>query len=291
VDLWTERRSHVSRAVSALGQDRSAVTVRTPPRETPTACTWNSCDPPIRAGILIQMGNAAGEPFMEFCTSGFNIQDDQGHLYTSTAGHCFTDKPGAETIISVKEHNDVTLVGDRRFAGSVVRNEASPRLDFTFVRVMNTATWFPNGIPRNIDYFHCSAEPQVRICRESLNSHRYRIRGIKQYRDMDAGEIVCMSGASIQTSRVKPGTRCGEITAKPNGGIRTNICAKRGDSGSPLFDQDTGEAYGIENSVDGDTDPASKCLPAFQQKTNYTALSSALAAAHTPNRTYTLITN
>lgn len=290
VEVWTGRRARAAAALSSLGAERRAVTVRTPPRGTPTACQWNSCDPPIRAGITIQIGNAAGDPF-DACTSGFNIKDNHGNLYTSTAGHCFTDRKNAETIVSMKPHDGVDLIGDRRWAGSVVQKDASPRADFAFIRVMNTATWFPHGKPRNIDYFHCSAEPQVRTCRESLNSHRYRITGLKRYADMSEGEIVCMSGASLQTVRVKPGTRCGEITAKPDGAIRTNICAKPGDSGSPLFDQDTGVAYGIENFVQGDTEPGSKCQPAFQQKTVYTALSSALAAARTHNRTYTLITN
>jgi streptogrisin C len=290
VDLWTEQRSRVARAVSALGSDRSAVTVRTPPRETPTKCEVYECDPPIRAGISIGIGNAAGEQ-IDTCTSAFNIRDNLGRLYTSTAGHCFTEKPGAETIVSQKPAGGgVTLVADKRWEGSVVRNTTNPRRDFAFVRVMNTATWFPAGKPWNIDFFHCSAEPQVRTCRESLNKHRYRITGVKRYADMEPGEIVCMSGASQMYAAVKPGTRCGEITAKPNGGIRTNICAKPGDSGSPLFDQDTGVAYGIEASIE-DPEMHAKCPPAHKQITNYTALSSALDAASTPAVTYRLIAN
>jgi hypothetical protein len=28
-----------------------------------------------------------------FCTSGFNLVDDQGHFYATTAGHCITLAP------------------------------------------------------------------------------------------------------------------------------------------------------------------------------------------------------
>jgi streptogrisin C len=99
-----------------------------------------------------------------------------------------------------------------------------------------------------------------------------------------------MAGASIMMAAVKPGVRCGEITGKPDGGIQTNICAKKGDSGSPLFDQSTNKAYGIESSVaSDDTGP---CLPPEQQQTFYTPLSEALTAATAAKgRTYELITN
>jgi streptogrisin C len=289
VAVWTGRGADVSRAVAALGQDRQAVTVRTWPRQTPTACTFLECDPPIRGGITIGIGKLSGD-IIDYCTSGFNIHDNQGRLYTSTAGHCFTQvkKPQkAQTIVSLKEHDGKKIVANRSLAGSVVRVSSGPRLDFAFVRVEDTATWFPAGKPRNIDFFKCSEEAQPELCNTDLQKHRYRITGIKPYNNMMVGEVVCMSGASIQEFKVKPGTRCGKITALPGGGIQTNICAKRGDSGSPLFDQNTHEAYGIENSIAGSDE--GKCPPPNEQQTFYTALSSALAAADSPGVTYSLI--
>src|SRR5262249_45389793 len=148
---------------------------------------------------------------------------------------------------------------------------------YAFVRVIQTGEWFPSGHSKNAILFKCSAEPQPATCDTSKEDLTYPIRDIKNYDDMSVGDVVCMAGASPMKFAVKPGVRCGEITEKPDGGIRTNICAKRGDSGSPLFDQPTNKAYGIENSVESsDTGP---CLPAAEQQTNYTPLSTALAAA------------
>lgn len=283
VDLWTDRRARVTRAVRALGTDGRPVEVRTEPRETPTDCSVYECDPPIRAGISIGIADKDGRR-LDFCSSAFNIKDDKGNLYTSTAGHCFTDKKGAETITSPK---DESIVADRRWAGSVVKNETNPRLDFAFVRVEDTRKWFPDGQPRNADYFKCSEEHQPKTCDRDLENPLYRITDIRPYASMSEGDIVCMSGASIQMAKVKPGTRCGEITALENGGIRTNICAKPGDSGSPLLDQPTHKAYGIENSINSGGE--GKCGAAEDQRTNYTPLSSALAAAHSSDHTYKLI--
>jgi streptogrisin C len=290
VAVWSTRPSRVSRALAALGRDRRAVAVRRLPRQAPTACSFFECDPPIRAGISIGIGDKDGE-LLDYCTSAFNIRDNEGHFYAGTAGHCFTDRHGAKTVVSLKAHKGKDLVADTRWPGSVVANSRGPRRDFAFVRVRDTATWFPEGEPRNIDFFQCSTEHQPATCDKDLQSHHYRITGIKPYEGMSKGDIVCMSGASPQLARVQPGTRCGEITDLPDGGIRTNICAKPGDSGSPLFDQPTHRAYGIENSVDGDAKPGSTCLPADEQKTNYTALSVALHAANTSLRKYHLITD
>jgi streptogrisin C len=289
VAVWTDRPSRFARAVTALGRDRRAVAVRTLPRETPTACSFFECDPPIRAGISIGIGDQDGE-LLDYCTSAFNIRDNEGHYYAGTAGHCFTDKHGAMTIVSLKKHNGKDLVADTRWPGSVVKNSRAPRRDFAFVRVRDTGTWYPKGEPRNIDFFQCSTEEhQPATCDTHLESPHYRITGIKSYEDMKTGDVVCMSGASPQVARVKPGTRCGQITELPAGGIRTNICAKPGDSGSPLFDQPTHRAYGIESSVDGDT--SRECLPADRQQTNYTALSEAIHAASASLRKYHLITD
>src|SRR6185436_3690450 len=96
---------------------------------------------------------------------------------------------------------------------------------------------------------------------------------------MAVGNLVCMTGASILTALVQPETRCGEITALPDGGIQTNICARRGDSGSPLFNQVTRAAFGIESQVVAPNNPLVPCATDAPHMTLYTAISRVLAIA------------
>jgi streptogrisin C len=65
--------------------------------------------------------------------------------------------------------------------------------------------------------------------------------------------VLCATGTGdmdpnngYKNSTTLPGTRCGEITGT-NGGIVTNICSRKGDSGGPLFSELSGRAYGILN--------------------------------------------
>jgi streptogrisin C len=280
VEVWT---AHPARTLAALGSATRAVAVQALPPSTPTACRPAACDPPIRAGITIQMADADGRG-LQFCSSAFNIQDDTGALYTSTAGHCFTQLPGAATITSASTDQ---IIADRYGPNAATEYTVTPRLDYAIVPIRYPTVWLPAGKPRNIDYFKCG-DPSPSMCFTSLNKHRYRIWDIQNYGAMTIGNLVCMSGASADLRFVKPGTRCGEITGLPAGGIETNICAKRGDSGSPLFNQVTHTAFGIESSA---TNVDSPCGPAADQHTFYTALSSALASAHQiTGRTYTVIT-
>ncbi|GLY81221.1 hypothetical protein [Actinoallomurus iriomotensis] len=284
VEVWTAHRARVTRALTGLGP----VVVRTEPEETLTECSVFECDPPMRAGISIGIGKKSGRR-LDYCSSAFNLKDDDGGLYTTTAGHCFTElerkgkKPA--TIVSAKDH---AIIGDIKNDRSVYANTRTPRLDYAFARVTDPGMWFPSGHSKNALYFKCSAEPQPKKCKTRNEDPTFKITGIKPYGGMIKGDVVCMAGASPRIGDVKPGTRCGEITDKPAGGIQTNICAKSGDSGSPLFDQSTHKAYGIESAVEGDdTGP---CVKAEDQKTYYTPLSEALAAAHAAKgRTYELI--
>jgi hypothetical protein len=288
VDVWTAHRADVIRALAGLGGDRDAVVVRAKPKEISTACQVYACDPPMRAGISVYMADASNQ-LLNYCSAAFNIKDDDGGLYTSTAGHCVTELLGRNVRYIQSPAND-HVIGDLADTRSVYANTRDPRLDYAFARVTDTGEWFPSGHSKNALYFKCSAEPQPKTCVTSNESLTFPITALKKYSGMVVGDVVCMAGASIMMNAVKPGVRCGEITDKPAGGIQTNICAKKGDSGSPLFDQSTNKAYGIESSVAAaDTGP---CLPAAQQQTFYTPLSEALTAATAAKgRTYSLITN
>jgi streptogrisin C len=289
VDVWTADRAGVTRALAGLGADRDAVVVRTAPKEISTACAFYDCDPPMRGGILVTL-STKDKDVLDYCSAAFNVEDDDGDLFTSTAGHCITllKNQNPRFILSSGNNN---VIGDIASTRSVYANDRGPRLDYAFVRVTQTDEWFPAGHSKNALLFQCSVQanpPQP--CDTANNALTYAITGTKNYDAMGVGEVVCMAGASPMQAAVKPGVRCGEITAKPDGGIQTNICAKRGDSGSPLFNQTTHQAYGIENSVaSADTGP---CLPPAEQQTFYTPISAALAAATAAQgRTYSVITD
>lgn len=285
VEVWTADPAAVTRALAGLGRD--AVVVRSVPREVPTACDFYDCDPPMRGGISVALAKHS-KKVLDYCSAAFNVKDDDGDLFTTTAGHCVTDLATRKPrFILSPEHSKV--IGDIASERSVYANTRAPRLDYAFVRITQTGEWFPPGHSKNSILFKCSGEDQPKTCETSEQDLTYSITGIKDYGDMAIGDVVCMAGASPMKLAVKPGVRCGEITEKPAGGIRTDICAKKGDSGSPLFDQTTHRAYGIESSVEsGETGP---CLPAAQQQTNYTPLSAALAAATAAkHRTFSLIT-
>jgi len=289
VELWTAHPARDASAPAALGPDRGAVVVRTVPTTIPTACEVYKCDPPMRAGISVGIGNKKNR-ILDYCTSAFNVEDTDGRIYTTTAGHCFTllEGEGKKPATIVNPPDDV-MIGDIKNSKSTYKYSATPLLDYAFARVKNKDHWFPSGHSKNALYFKCSTQPQPKTCETKYEELTYPIKAIEPYGSMAVGDVVCMAGASTYKNWVAPGTRCGEITALSNGGIRTNICAKKGDSGSPLFDQPTNKAYGIESQVgSASTGP---CLPADQQETFYTPLSEALTAARTDTgRTYKLIT-
>jgi streptogrisin C len=289
VEVWTAERAAVTRALAGLGPDRDAVVIRAVPTEVSTACDFYECDPPMRGGISVSLATHEKE-HIDYCTAAFNIKDDDGNLFTSTAGHCITDLAARDPrfILSLKNNK---VIGDIASVRSVYANTRGPRLDYAFVRVIQTDEWFPSGHSKNAMLFKCSEQKmQPKTCDKSKEDLTYPITGIKNYGAMNVGDVVCMAGASPMMAAVKPGVRCGEIIAKPDGGIQTNICAKKGDSGSPLFDQPTNKAYGIESSVESAA--TGPCLPAAEQQTNYTPLSEALTAATAAKgRTYSLITD
>ncbi|HEX6469749.1 MAG TPA: hypothetical protein VF069_11690 [Streptosporangiaceae bacterium] len=74
---------------------------------------------------------------------------------------------------------------------------------------------------------------------------------------------VCSSGVNYQDSYdagagadYLPGTRCGRVTST-DVGINTDICARDGDSGGPLFSELDSAAYGI---LEGNTGLKGPCV-------------------------------
>lgn len=287
VEVWTGQPDRVRRALSGAAP-AGAVAVRPVPAVTPTACpTVFDCGPPMRGGISVELGNANKEPMGTYCTSAFNIRDGRKNFYAMTAGHCFKLRPAAFYLINPR--ND-SVISERNSTRAAILDQRSPRVDFAITPIVNPDRWMPSGKRRNGVFMECSAEPMPNPCAGPRKS-RYPITGMKNYGDMIIGEVVCMAGASPLTGAVKPGTRCGQITAKPDGAIQTNICAKLGDSGSPLFDQTTHTAYGVESGLAAGQ-VTGKCDPFDQVQTLYTPLSVILDTANQLTGVdYRLITN
>jgi streptogrisin C len=283
VDVWTDRPA-LGGALAARGLDPGAYSVRAQPVGTPTDCeTVFDCDPPFRGGLSVAMKHDPAD-MGTFCTSGFNLVDDQGHFYATTAGHCITLAPDNPQGMY---HNEALIAN---VAGAAFQNLTAPLRDFAVMPIDDPAVWMPHP-PRNILRFHC-VQPSPSPCDATLNLHRYQILQVRNYANMAIGNLVCQSGASIRLSLVAAGTRCGEITALPAGAIQTNICSRRGDSGSPLFDQATRTAFGIESQVVAPNNPEAKCADEAVHMTLYTAVSRVLNIASNllAPRTITVVT-
>jgi streptogrisin C len=103
---------------------------------------------------------------------------------------------------------------------------------------------------------------------------------IRHVADPIVGTIVCAGGAAASSvdypaaydsgpgAGYRPGARCGRVTSL-DVAINTDVCARAGDSGSPLFSEVDHTGYGIlEGSLQHRTGP---CLPG--ELNNYIPLS------------------
>ncbi|HSV65696.1 MAG TPA: hypothetical protein VLJ59_07295 [Mycobacteriales bacterium] len=296
VTVWTSRPAAVRGLLAARGVDAEAYAVSPVPRGLPTACrriapiATATCDPPFRGGLSIVMENVNGV-LGTFCTSAFNLIDNSGRFYTTTAGHCF-----ARPVPAIRFSTAATLpngaarrLGDGQHRRALIVDEPAPLLDFAITPVVDPDFWVPGGVPRPFVFFECGT-PTAAQCFASLNKHRYRIWDVRNYADMTIGNLVCMTGASPLTGAVR-GTRCGEITGLGNGAIQANICAKSGDSGAPLFNQVTHTAFGIESQVVPPNTADGQCRPNPAEWASLsTPISVVLAVAQQrTGRTFTVI--
>ena len=245
-----------------------------------TQCIPSDCDPPMRGGLAVDMVATRTGPPLAACTSGFNLTNAAGDLFITLAGHCFTKNPTAQFA----RHNG-RAVGKRTGA---VFNDVYP-LDYAIAPASRKPHWFPPGLPRNTVYFQCVA-PSPSPCADVNNNPLFAITGLRSYSNVTLGLVVCMSGASPLT--IEQGTRCGEVLAK-DGGIKTNICVKQGDSGSPLFDQITRQAIGLAQRAGAGSPTLGICKPVAEQSYTsfFSPLSAALSDANMNGGTYQLITN
>ncbi|MFG1712454.1 hypothetical protein [Micromonospora sp. NPDC049203] len=265
------------------------------------SCIPEYCGKPMRGGQRLDVRRNSPSPVYPNgealnatwgqCTNGFNIKDSRGWSFILTAGHCTVgpNKTGDTRTFSSYETGRTPVgyeLGDWENAN--VDGASSYPWDFALQPYVTTSTtnyaetWL-SGYSRNLVNSYCWSSEGTNACTEGT----FGITGYYGYGSIDIGWVVCGSGSADASSTsgyhsnigYYNGTRCGGVTAK-DGGIRTNLCMRPGDSGGPLFSEADSKAYGI--LTDG-TDGSGKCPtnPAGREYSRYTPISNAFSLAKT----------
>ncbi|MEU4779998.1 trypsin-like serine protease [Micromonospora sp. NPDC023633] len=209
------------------------------------------------------------------CTAGFNARTTggthNGWGWVLTAGHCVVGKTNDTTV----HHNGYNIVNQHGVAGGQYLMESnSYPYDFAFLSYKSgteSVAWLENQAYRNKVLKYCrngghdsNADTP---CGTQATEATVLINGYYALSQIKAGWIVCATGSASDTANYPEsygsgagagylvGTRCGRVTST-DVGINTDVCARAGDSGGPLFSQIDNTAYGIlEGNQQARTDP------------------------------------
>ncbi|PSL53625.1 streptogrisin C [Saccharothrix carnea] len=249
------------------GSGGSGVTVRAKvlPKPEPMSATYPDvgvCHPvscvnhgPMRGGLRLDMKRDNGT--WGGCTAGFNLRSTGGghpsKAWVLTAGHCMATK----TNNTPTQHNGVPVLQQH----GIEKN--SYPYDYAAVLYVDTPTrhtWLENHTGRNRVLKYCrngGADSNADTpCGEQATSVDEYITGIHPLSEVKAGWVVCASGSGASSvdypgivdsgagAGYLVGTRCGRVLST-DVGINTDICARPGDSGGPLFSQVDHTALGI----------------------------------------------
>jgi streptogrisin C len=188
------------------------------------------------------------------CTNGFNVEgaglNNNHWRYTLVAGHCILGRNHHKTEYT---HHNGTPVG---YQGAPAMKDYPYDFAIMPYRWGDLATYWMSDGADNLVLSISPCQPG-----STYSSLNVGISGVQKYSRIYKGEILCASGSAYRDSGAPvgwwPGTRCGAVIEK-NGGIKANICGRRGDSGGPLYSQVNNKAYGI---LHGGWDP--KDYPQF----------------------------
>ncbi|SDL96723.1 streptogrisin C [Lentzea albidocapillata subsp. violacea] len=242
----------------------SARVLREPTPYSADPVDWGFCHPlyctnygPMRGGLRLDMrrdnGTTGG------CTSGFNLRTTGGAFpgvpWVLTAGHCMSTKT-----------NDVPTQHNRQ----VVLNQHGIEknfypYDYAAVRYVDAATattWLEGQTNRNTVLKYCRNggldSNGDTPCGPQVTSQNQEITSVTPLSGILTGAIVCASGSGSSAVNYPDsfdsgagegylvGTRCGRVLST-DVGINTDVCARNGDSGGPLFSQVTKAGLGILN--------------------------------------------
>ncbi|QQQ78382.1 hypothetical protein IOD16_07950 [Saccharothrix sp. 6-C] len=272
---WVAReKASIGAAVAREGDvarravaDESGVTVRTRvlPKPNPLAATYPDqgvCHPlacqdygPMRGGLRLDMKRDDGT--WGGCTAGFNLRSTggghPGKAWVLTAGHCMATK----TNNTPTQHNGVPVLQQHGIERNAYPYDYAALL---YVDTPTRETWLENHTGRNRVLKYCrnggTDSNSDTPCGEQATSADEHITGTHALAQVKAGWVVCATGSgsnaaddpgAIDSGAGKGylvGTRCGRVLST-DVGINTDLCARPGDSGGPLFSQVDHTALGI----------------------------------------------
>lgn len=265
---WLKEPGVASQAqpeIRTFDADPGMVSTRTLPKPTPYAADpvdWGFCHPlyctnygPMRGGLRLDMrrdnGTTGG------CTSGFNLRTTGGAFpgvpWVLTAGHCMATK----TNNVPTQHNNQAVLNQHG-----IEKNFYP-YDYAAVRYVDAATattWLESQPNRNVVLKYCRNggldSNGDTPCGPQATSQNQEITKVTPLAEILDGAIVCATGSGSSTANYPDsfdsgagagylvGTRCGRVLST-DVGINTDVCARAGDSGGPLFSQVDKAALGI----------------------------------------------
>lgn len=235
---------------------------------------WGYCHPlycstkygPMRGGLRLNIKRDNGT--WGGCTSGFNVRSTGGTTYNNwawvlTAGHCTVGKTNNTYI----HHNGYNIL--KQHAPNAALEVNSFPVDFVMLPYIDgsySQTWLDNFTGKNRVMKYCrnggqDSDSDTPCGTQATTANQY-ITGYHSLDQINPGWVACASGTATSTTNYADsyfsghndsdnagylvGTRCGKvITPKDGSTIWTDICARLGDSGGPLFSQVDQTAYGI----------------------------------------------
>jgi streptogrisin C len=281
---------------------------------------WGYCHPlycsttygPMRGGLRLNVKRDDGS--WGGCTSGFNVRSTGGTTYNNwawvlTAGHCVVGKTNNTNI----NHNGYSILKQHPGNSGLERN--SYPYDYAFLPYLDgttSAAWLDSFSGKNRVMKYCRNGGQDSDsdtpCGTQATTANVYVTGYHTLDEINAyyGFVVCATGTASSSVNYADsywtghndsdvagylvGTRCGKtIQNRPdNVSIWTDICARPGDSGGPLFSQVDNTAYGIlEGNLQSRT---GACYSG--EENNYIALSTIYAATNNvAGATYRVITS
>lgn len=271
----------------AFDAEPGLVSTRTLQKPTPYAVDLGYCHPlhctnhgPMRGGLRLDMRRDDGT--VGGCTSGFNLRTTGGAFpgvpWVLTAGHCMATK----TNNVPTQHNGEPVVNQH----GIEKN--SYPYDYAAVQYVDAAAatkWLESQPDRNVVLKYCrnGGNDSSTLCGPQETSRNQSITEVTPLAEIKAGAIVCASGSgssevdypdSVDSGAgagYLVGTRCGRVLST-DVGINTDVCARAGDSGGPLFSQVDKAALGIlEGSQQSRSGP---CQPG--ELNNYAPISTIL---------------